>query len=106
MNTNKQKLVDYLLNGLQEGMKMEELAKFGVISEERSETEDVIAITRTFTSKDDSLTKCITVYYTKETKPDENIINEYNDKIEKAVREENYELAAELRDKREKYLQS
>jgi protein-arginine kinase activator protein McsA len=99
--------IQFLLNGTQPGMKISDLAKFGTVSEEVTETEDAIVTTRTFRAKDSSLTKAITVVTPKEDEvKTEQRVADFNNEINKAIKEENYELAAKLKEQRDILLQS
>jgi len=99
----KQTIIDWLLNGIQEGLNFSELVDLGIVSEEITNTEDCKIITRTFTSHDDTMTKIVTVYVPKKTKNE--VIKEYDTKIAEAVAEQRYEDAARLRDERNKLQQ-
>lgn len=94
-----EKIMEWLLNGVQEGMSMTELTGLGMVTEEITDTEECRMITRTFTAKDKSMTKVITLYVPKEIT--NTIVDEYNERIEKAVAEQRYEDAAKLRDQRD-----
>lgn len=110
---NLVKIVSWLINGVQSGLTMDELAQFGVVSEESTEAEGIVTVTRTFTSKDDTLTKVITVKYNKELQEEDNVeidikskIAEYDDKITEAVNREDYAEAAKIKKEREQFLRS
>lgn len=98
----KNEIINILLNGLQPGFKLDELKDKGMYSEEKTETEDLTIITRSFKSFDDSLIKTITLYIPKQSKT--NVVDELNEQIKAAVAKENYMEAARLQKQKEEYL--
>ncbi len=102
--STKQNIIDWLLEGVQPGLSLSELASKGVLSEEVSEAEDLKMITRTFVSHDNSFTKTITLYIPKESKED--VVKEIQRQIDDAVKQEDYEKAAELQKQKREYLRS
>ena len=92
-------IIKWLMVGDHSGLSMDELAQYGVVSEDKTDDGEITTVTRTFTSKDDSLTKIITIKYPSEME-EQNKIN-YDEEIAKAVAEQNFELAAKLRDERD-----
>jgi len=96
------KTMDWLLNGVQPGMSMEELTSLGIVSEEVTDTDECRVITRTFTANDDSMTKIITLYIPKNINDD--IIKDFDQQIAEAVKKEDYLLAAELQKQKKEYL--
>lgn len=107
MNTEKG-ILKVLLQGIQPGLKMKDLVEMdmGAFAEEITEDDDVKIITRTFVSNDESMNKSITLYIPKEQKPDQNEINKFNTEIQAAVNKEDYQRAAQIRDERDRYIQS
>lgn len=109
---NIQNTIKLLLNGTQEGLKLEDLAKYGIVHEEITDTDDMRIVTRSIISEDKSLSKSITLYIPKDIlekqKQQEttNIIEDYDQKIREAVRDQDYLEAARLQKEKQQYLQS
>lgn len=104
--------IKLLLNGTQEGLKLEDLAKYGIVHEEITDTDDMRIVTRSIISEDKSLSKSITLYIPKDIldkqKQQDNIdiLEEYDQKIKDAVRDQDYMEAARLQKEKKERLQS
>ncbi len=96
METNE--ILKWLISGDHQGLTMDELSKYGIVSEDKTDDGEIVTVIRTFTASDDSLTRLIKVMYP--SKLNTNNIN-YDEEIAKAVEKQDFELAAKLRDERD-----